>query len=152
MEITKGTLYAIYVLIYFHRRPHGDVADLHTLSQVLEASESYLSKVLQQLHRRGYLASHMGSKGGYRLAKPVAKTSMHDVMHVMRGEAVMQERLTDDYNRDGFNKCAVLHHVRDVQRVVDQMLDKITIKQLAAEMEFKERQQKEFNQINIGVQ
>jgi Rrf2 family protein len=152
MEVTKGTLYAVYTLIYFHRRPYGDVADLHTLSQLLEAPESYLSKVLQQLHKAGYLASHMGSKGGYRLAKHVEKSTMREIMNVMQGESLMQECLLDDYNCDRFKKCAVLHHVRDIQRTVNEMLEKLTIEQLAAEMEFKERQQKGFNQTNIGVQ
>jgi Rrf2 family protein len=152
MEVTKGTLYAVYALIYFHRRPYGDVADLHTLSNVLEAPESYLSKVLQQLHKAGYLASHMGSKGGYRLAKQVEKTTMREIVQVMQGETLMQECLLDDYNCDRFKKCAVLHHVKNIQRAVNEMLDQLTIDQLASEMEFKERQQKGFNQINIGVQ
>jgi Rrf2 family protein len=152
MEVTKGTLYAVYTLIYFHRRNYGDVADLHTLSQVLEAPESYLSKVLQQLHKAGYLASHMGSKGGYRLAKNVEKTTMKEVVQVMQGETLMQECLLEDYNCDRFKRCAVLHHVKNIQKAVNEMLDQLTIEQLAAEMEFKERQQKGFNQINIGVQ
>ena len=152
MEVTKGTLYAVYTLIYFHRRQHGDVADLHTLSEVLEAPESYLSKVLQQLHKAGYLASHMGSKGGYRLAKNVEKTTMREIVQVMQGETLMQECLLDDYNCDRFKRCAVLHHVKNIQRAVNDMLEKLTIEQLAMEMEFKERQQKGFSQINIGVQ
>lgn len=64
----------------------------------------------------------------------------------------MQECLLDDYNCDRFKKCAVLYHVRDIQRTVNEMLEKLTIEQLATEMEFKERQQKGFNQFNIGVQ
>ena len=152
MEVTKGTLFAVYVLIYFHRKPQGAVADLHTLSQVLEAPESYLSKVLQQLHKSGFLASQMGSKGGYRLLKSVEKTTMRDVVHVIQGETLMQECLVEDYHCDRFKKCAVLHHVRGIQRVVNDMLEKLTIAQLAVEMEFKERQEKGFVQINIGVQ
>jgi Rrf2 family protein len=152
MEVTKGTLYAVYVLIYFHRKPAGSVADLHTLSQLLEAPESYLSKVLQQLHKAGYLNSHMGSKGGYQLSAPVENATMREILHVMQGETLMQECLIEDYNCDRFRKCAVLHHIRDIQKVVDELMSKLTIGQLAAEMEFKERQQKGFEQINIGVQ
>ena len=152
MEVTKGTLYAVYVLIYFHRSPQGSVADLHRLSEVLEAPESYLSKVLQQLHKSGYLNSHMGSKGGYLLSRSVEKVTMKDIVNAMQGETLMQECLIEDYNCDRFRKCAVLHHVRDIQKVVDELLSKLTIGQLATEMEFKERQQKGFEQINIGVQ
>jgi len=152
MEVTRGTLYAVYTLIYFHLRPHGDVADLHTLSDVLEAPESYLSKVLQQLHKAGYLVSQMGSKGGYRLGRDVEKTTMREVLHVMQGEHLMQECLLEDFNCERFKKCAVLRHVRDIQRTVNEMLERLTIGQLAAEMEFKERQHQRLTQINAGVQ
>ena len=142
MEITRGTLYAVYTLLYFHRRPAGDVADLHTLSHTLEAPESYLSKVLQQLHRAGYLVSQMGSKGGYRLSKNVERTTMKDIVQVMQGETLLQECLLEDFNCERFKKCAVLHHVREIQRAVNSMLEKLTIGQLATEMEFKDTQQK----------
>jgi Rrf2 family protein len=151
MEITRGTLYAVYTLIYFHLKPYGDVADLHTLSNTLEAPESYLSKVLQQLHKSGFLVSQMGSKGGYRLAKGVEKTTMREVVQVMQGEVLMQECLFEDFNCDRFKKCSVLRHVRNIQKTVNEMLDQLTIGQLASEMEMKEGQQKVFGQFSLGV-
>lgn len=152
MEITRGTLYAVYALVYFHLRPYGEVVDLHTLSNTLEAPESYLSKVLQQMHKAGFLVSQMGSKGGYRLAKDVENTTMRDVVQVMQGETLMQECLFEDFNCERFKKCAVLRHVRDIQRTVYSMLEALTIKQLATEMVFKDNQQKLIDQVPLQVQ
>lgn len=152
MEVTRGTLYAVYVLIYFRLRPKGDVADLNTLSETLDAPQSYLSKVLQQLHKAGYLVSQMGSKGGYRLAKEVDKTTMREVMHIIQGDALIQECLIEDFHCDRFKKCAVLRHVRGIQQSVNEQLDKLTIGQLAGEMEYQENQQKAFGQVTLGVQ
>lgn len=150
MDITRGTLYGVYVLIYFHLRPQGHVADLHTLSQSLEIPESYLSKVLQQLHKSSYLMSQMGSKGGYRLNKNVETTTMREVLQAMQGQTVLQECLTDHYDCNRFRKCAVIHHVREIQNVVNNMLDQLTIGKLSTEMEFKD--QKFPNQVSLGVQ
>ena len=77
---------------------------------------------------------------------------MRDVVQVMQGENLMQECLLEDYNCDRFKKCAVLHHVKNIQRTVNEMLSQLTIEKLAQEMEFKERQQEGFHQINVGVQ
>lgn len=151
MEVTRGTLYAVYVLIYFHLRSHGHVADLHTLSGKLDVPQSYLSKVLQQLHKAGYLASQMGSKGGYRLSKSVEKTTMKEVLNAIQGETLLQECLMEDYDCSRFKKCAVIKHVRGIQQTINQMLDQLTIAQLADEMEFKERQLRTGDPVQIGV-
>jgi Rrf2 family protein len=151
MEITRGTLYAVYVLIYFHLRPLGHVADLHKLSDNLDVPQSYLSKVLQQLHKAGLLASQMGSKGGYRLSKSVGKTTMKEVLHAIQGETLLQECLMEDYDCNRFKKCAVIKHVRGIQQTINQMLDQLTIAQLAEEMEFKDRQLKSGEPVQLGV-
>lgn len=151
MEVTRGTLYAVYVLIYFHLRPQGHVSDLHTLSDTLDVPQSYLSKVLQQLHKAGYLASQMGSKGGYRLSKPVEKTTMKEVLNAIQGEALLQECLMEDFDCNRFKKCAVIRHVRGIQQTVNQMLDQLTIAQLAVEMEFKDKQLQTGESLQLGV-
>jgi Rrf2 family protein len=153
MEVTRGTLYSVYVLIYFCSRQAGEVADLNTLSTALDVPQSYLSKVLQQLHKAGYLASQMGSKGGYKLAKDVEKTTMKEILHVVQGDTHIQECLMDHYDCNRFKKCAVNRHFREIQQTVDSMLEKLTIGQLAAEMEYDARQKAAaVHQINIGVQ
>lgn len=152
MDITRGTLYAVYVLIFFHMKPRGHVADLRTISETLEVPDSYLSKVLQQLHKGGFIVSVMGSKGGYRLAKDVSATTMRDVVNVIQGETHIQQCLLDEFDCSRFRKCSVLNHVRQIQLVVNQMLTALTISQLAAEMGFKEEQQKALDQVILGVQ
>jgi Rrf2 family protein len=139
-------------LIYFHNRPTGEVADLHTLSAALDVPQSYLSKVLQQMHKAGYLGSQMGSKGGYKLARNVEKTTMKEVLHVIQGETHMQECLMDHFDCNRFRKCSVNQHIREIQHTVDNMLDKLTIGQLAAEMEFHQKPAAPLHQIGLGVQ
>jgi Rrf2 family protein len=140
------------VLIYFYLRPQGTVADLHTLSDSLDVPQSYLSKVLQQLHKAGYLVSQMGSKGGYRLARDVEKTTMKEVLQVIQGEPHIQECLMDHFDCNRFRKCAVNRHVRNIQETVNEMLDRLTIKMLATETDFHAAQPNPADEISIGVQ
>ena len=151
MEITHATLDAVYTLIYLYLQPSGQVVDLHKLSDTLDVPHSYMSKVLQQLQRSGYLASQMGSKGGYRLTKNVEQTTMRDVVMAMQGETMLQECLSDHFICGRFKKCSVLRHVREIQQTVNRMLDQMTIGQLATEMEFNE-QRKVLGPVSLGVQ
>ena len=152
MEVTRGTLYAVYVLIYFYLRPQGTVADLHTLSEALDVPQSYLSKVLQQLHKAGYLVSQMGSKGGYRLSKDVEKTTMKEVLQAIQGEPHITECMMDHFDCNRFRKCAVNKHVREIQDTVNSMLDNLTIAKLAAETDFHTATPKPITQMSVGVQ
>lgn len=153
MEVTRGTLYAVYVLIFFYLRPQGTVADLHKLSEALDVPQSYLSKVLQQLHKAGYLVSQMGAKGGYRLARDVEKTTMKEVLQAIQGEPHIQECMMDHFDCNRFRKCAVNRHVREIQETVNDMLDKLTIATLAGETDFHAGEPKPITQISVvGVQ
>ena len=139
-------------LLLFHLRRAGEVADLHKLSEALDVPQSYLSKVLQQLHKAGYLASQMGSKGGYKLARQVEKTTMKEILQVIQGETHIQECLMDHFDCNRFRKCAVNQHIREIQQTVDRMLEQLTIGQLAAEMEFQQKPVVPLHQIDLGVQ
>src|SRR3990167_11140570 len=43
------------------------------------------AKVLQRLVRRGLLASHQGTRGGYRLSKPSRDISVADIIQAIDG-------------------------------------------------------------------
>jgi Rrf2 family protein len=51
----------------------------------LRASETHLSKVLQQLVRVGLLTSKRGPSGGYALAKPAGEISLLDIYEALEG-------------------------------------------------------------------
>ncbi len=138
MEVTRGTLYAVYTLIYFRLRPKGEVADLNTLSDTLDApAELSVQKCCSNYTKRAtWLRRWL--KRRYRLAKEVDKTTMREVMHIIQGDALIQECLIEDFHCDRFKKCAVLRHVRNIQKSVNDQLDKLTIGQLAGEMEYQE--------------
>jgi DNA-binding IscR family transcriptional regulator len=94
----------------------------------------------------------MGSKGGYKLARQVEKTTMKEILHVIQGETHIQECLMDHFDCNRFRKCAVNQHIREIQSTVDRMLDQLTIGQLASEMEFQQKPVVPLHQIDLGVQ
>jgi Rrf2 family protein len=90
--------------------------------------------VLQRLVRRGLLASHQGTRGGYQLARVPTRISVADVIQAIDGPvAVTACSSTDAGACEQFSKC----HVRDplwrVRERILAALGECTIAELAAD-------------------
>ena len=76
LKLTKKADYALMAMKHLALR--GDLGS----SSTREMAEQYdipielLAKVLQRLVRRGLLASHQGTRGGYQLARTPARISV----------------------------------------------------------------------------
>ena len=66
-----------------------------------------MAKVLQRLVRRGLLASHQGTRGGYQLARRPAQISVADVIQAIEGPVTVTACSTDDSQCEQFAKCNV---------------------------------------------
>jgi len=85
MQITRGTDYAVRVMIHLAGLPPGSRAQQSELSNASDVSGHFLSKVLQQLVRSRLVRSQRGSGGGYALAVPAASVSLLDVVEAIEG-------------------------------------------------------------------
>jgi Rrf2 family protein len=85
MQITRGTDYAVRVMIHLAGLPPGSRVRQSQLSQASDVSGHFLSKVLQQLVRSRLVRSQRGSGGGYALAVPAASVSLRDVVEAIEG-------------------------------------------------------------------
>src|SRR5262249_6672057 len=66
-----------------------------------------MAKVLQRLVRRGLLASHQGTRGGYQLARRPAQISVADVIQAIDGPVTVTACSTEDGQCEQFAKCNV---------------------------------------------
>ncbi|MGI8671553.1 MAG: RrF2 family transcriptional regulator [Luteitalea sp.] len=104
-----------------HLALNGD----HGAASAREIAEQYdipaelMAKVLQRLVRRGLLASHQGTRGGYLLARPATLISVADVIQAVDGPLTVTACSSDDHACDQFTKC----NVRDpLWRIKDRIL------------------------------
>ena len=85
MQITRAADYAVRVMVHMASLPPATRVPRHSLAQVTEAPDSFLSKVLQQLVASGLLISHRGAGGGFQLAVPGEAVSSLDVVECVDG-------------------------------------------------------------------
>src|SRR5437867_6312061 len=108
-------------------------------SSAREIAEMYdipielMAKVLQRLVRRGLLASHQGTRGGYQLARMPGQISVADVIQAIDGPVTVTACSTDDMECEQFAKCNVRDPLWRVRERILAALGECTIAELAAD-------------------
>lgn len=76
MQITRATDYAVRVTIHLATTPASARVHGPALARAIDAPESFVSKVLQQLVQAGLITSQRGMRGGFQLAQRAADISL----------------------------------------------------------------------------
>ena len=122
LRLSKKTDYALMAMK--HLALHGDTraASARELAERYDIPAELMAKVLQRLVRRGLLASHQGTRGGYRLARAATDISIADVIQAVDGPLTVTACSTDDHACDQYSKC----NVRDpLWRIKDRILQSL---------------------------
>ena len=82
---SAATKYAIRAVCHLAALPPGKRSQAKEISERLEIPYHYLSKILQDLARKGILDSSKGPGGGFRLAGPPERTSLYALIEAVEG-------------------------------------------------------------------
>ena len=89
MQFTKSTDYALHALVYLANSEGEDKVGIKELSNKLDVSESYLSKIMTQLRKDGIIRAVPGVKGGYELSHSASHITFLDVILSTEGRQNM---------------------------------------------------------------
>jgi Rrf2 family protein len=107
MQLTRAADYAVRVMIHLASQPDGAVVSKTVLAKATEAPESFLSKILQALARRGLIRAWRGVDGGFSLLPLGAQASLLDVVESIDGPVALNLCLTSDDACPRRPDCAV---------------------------------------------
>lgn len=86
--LSKSCIYALQAALYLaSQKPEGYVS-IRQISDSLGLSYPFLTKILQQLTRRGLMRSLRGPRGGVALAQPPAETTLVEIVEAIDGRAL----------------------------------------------------------------
>jgi Rrf2 family protein len=85
MKLSRTACYAIRAITYIAREGEESPIVGHEAAKDLQLSGSFLLRILVAMSRAGLLRSIKGPNGGYRLARPVEKISLLDVVEAVEG-------------------------------------------------------------------
>ena len=134
MKFGVGVDYCLKALIVLAERyPSGRPQRVEEIAAAQNIPENYLRRLLIELKRGGLVSSQKGPNGGYLLARPPARISMAEVVHLIEGDYVpvecLEERAAGTLCQRG-DGCAMRQVWCEVRDAVTTILGRTTLQSL----------------------
>lgn len=128
--------YGLHALAYVATKPAGELATLPELAEWIltvwpNASDTYLSNVVQRMARGKLLRSHRGIAGGYSLARAADKITVRDVVELLEGIETNRCGLSLDDECPVMGRCSIQRKLTKLEEGFLQALAGLTIAELA---------------------
>jgi Rrf2 family protein len=89
--LSKSCEYGLRASLYLASLDHDGYVSIGTISEDLDISFPFLTKIFQKLNDAGLLESQRGPKGGVALTKPADAVSLYEVVVAIDGDDLFRE-------------------------------------------------------------
>ena len=91
MLLSKACVYGLRSSLFLASREADGYISIREMSEKLDISFHFLTKILQQLTSAGLMESHKGPKGGVRLTKSGSEVSLFEIVAAIDGIELFTE-------------------------------------------------------------
>ncbi len=128
--------YGIHALAYVATKPAGELTTLPELAQWMRtvwpnASETYLSNVVQRMARGRLLRSHRGVGGGYSLGRAASEISLRDAVELLEGIDSQRCSLSLEDTCPALGRCSIQRKLDELEEDYLAALGGVTVANLA---------------------
>lgn len=128
---SRTTRYAFHLLGTLARR-RDELIRTEELSKLTGVPANYLSKILNQLRKHGFVESQKGWGGGFRLDEKALDRPIMDVLTALEGAASSLDDCAFGLPEcDASNPCPLHDQWEQIRRASDRMLGQTRISDLA---------------------
>ncbi len=131
LRLSKKADYALMAMKHLALRGDRGSSSAREIAERYDIPVELMAKVLQRLVRRGLLASHQGTRGGYHLARQPIQISVAEVIQAIDGPVTVTACSTEDGQCEQFAKCNVRDPLWRVRERILSALADCTIAELA---------------------
>lgn len=89
--LSKSCEYGLRAALYIASLDQEGYISIGTISEELDISFPFLTKILQKLNDAGLLTSQRGPKGGVALTQPADEVALHEIVVAIEGDDLFQE-------------------------------------------------------------
>jgi Rrf2 family protein len=140
MNVGRRVDYAVRALSYLAGQAPGRIVSRADIEKSQDIPSFYLSKIMKDLVAGGLVQSHIGSKGGFTLAKAADAISIKDVYETVERPLVLMECLEKGVSYCSFCTVCLQKSVWEkAQEVLTQFLASVTIAAIADQHGLRER-------------
>jgi len=133
LRLSKKADYALMAMKHLALRGDRGSSSAREIAALYDIPIELMAKVLQRLVRRGLLASHQGTRGGYELVRRPTQISVADVIQAIDGPVTVTACSSDENQCEQFAKCNVRDPLWKVRERILSALGECTIAELAAD-------------------
>ncbi|PYS96843.1 MAG: transcriptional regulator [Acidobacteria bacterium] len=128
IRLSKRTDYGLMAMRHLAFLPRGDYRSAREIAAEYRIPPALTAKLLQRLARRGLVASHHGTKGGYQIARPPSQITLWDVIEAIEGPVGLTECLHASRGEcPQTETCTVKRPLLTVHRKIAEVLERTTI-------------------------
>lgn len=130
LKLSKMSDYGAVVMAQMSRYPD----DAHAAADIADRvglPRPTVSKTLKLLLRAGLLTSQRGANGGYRLSRSASAITVRDIITAIDGPIAVTECSHRDGDCDLLASCGVADNWQRVSVAIRQLLDSVTLSDLA---------------------
>ncbi len=136
MKFSAVEEYGLRCLIQIAKNDKNNGLTIPELSELEGLSEANVAKILRILRLGGIVEAERGQTGGYRLTRPPEEISLREILYVLGGK-LFESDYCNTYTGisticTNSTDCSVRSVWKNVQRVIDEVLGRLTLKDLLA--------------------
>lgn len=91
MLLSKSCVYGLRASLFLASNQKGDYVSIREMSDKLNISFHFLTKILQQLTGTGLMESYKGPNGGIRLTKSGSEVNLYEIVAAIDGVELFTE-------------------------------------------------------------
>lgn len=131
MLLSSACVYGLRASLYLASLKESSFISITQISEKLEISRHFLTKVLQQLTDAGLMKSMTGPKGGVRLAHPADEIKLLEIVAAIDGTDVLTECVLGLPGCGSAKPCPLHDEWAETRDQIRTMLEKTSLKGLA---------------------
>lgn len=130
MLLSKSCVYGLRASLYLASRKDGEYVPIRKMSDKLEISFHFLTKILQQLTAEGIMESFKGPNGGVRLNRKGTTIPLMDIVLAIDGPQLLTECALGLPGCGTKNPCPLHDKWAETRDAIREMLEKTTLTEL----------------------
>jgi len=134
MLLSKKCVYGIRAVLYVAQNNNDEYVPISEISENLNISFHFLTKILQILTQNQIMVSYRGPNGGITLAKSENKITILDIIQVIDGDQIFQQCILGLPNCNDENPCPLHDNWTNYCHSIKENFSSTTIKDLVSKI------------------
>ena len=128
--LSKSCEYGLRASLYLASLDHDGYVSISKISEDLDISFPFLTKIFQKLNDAGLLDSQRGPKGGVALTKPAEEVSLYEIVVAIDGDDLFSECVLGLPNCGDAKPCPLHDEWVEKRSAVETMFRNATLTEL----------------------